>query len=143
MTEYKKNTTQKPRRILFLCVANAARSQMAEGLARALLPDGVTVASAGSNPGRVDPRAIAVMEELGIDIRQHHSKSVETLDVSSFDDIVTLCADEVCPVAVGEARRHHWPFADPAAESDGPEDLAPFRKARDGIRERIEKQFGE
>lgn len=126
--------------ILFLCVANSARSQMAEGLARSMLPD-VRVQSAGSLPSKVNPYAVEVMRELGIDLGSHHSKSVDTIDPATVDTVITLCAEEVCPVLLGQARRFHWPVADPA--SDDPERtrdelLARFRTARDQIRGRIE-----
>ena len=128
------------RRILFLCVANSARSQMAEGLARALLGNGVEVLSAGSRPSKVNPYAIEAMAELGIDISAHRSKSVEEVDATGLDAVVTLCAEEVCPVLPGRVRRLHWPIADPASSDPGlsPEDMrARFRSARDAIRERI------
>lgn len=129
------------RSILFLCVANSARSQMAEGLARQLFGDQVTVRSAGSEPSRVNPFAIEVMREIGVDIADQRSKAVTAIDPATVDTVITLCAEEVCPVFLGRARRLHWPIADPA--SDDPalsrEDLlARFRAARDAIRERIE-----
>jgi thioredoxin type arsenate reductase len=127
-------------KILFLCVANSARSQMAEGLARQLLHGRAEVASAGSKPTRVNPLAIQVMHEAGIDITQHQSKSVEDIKASDFDLVVTLCADEVCPVLPGKVRRLHWPIADPAAvdaAADPGGALTAFRSARDQIRERL------
>lgn len=128
------------RSVLFLCVANSARSQMAEGLARHLLGDRVRVQSAGSRPSRVNPYAIEVMSELGIDLGAHTSKSVDDVDPSTVDTVVTLCAEEVCPVFLGGARRLHWPIADPA--SDDPsltreQMLDRFRTARDQIRARL------
>jgi arsenate reductase len=131
--------------ILFLCVANSARSQMAEGLARARFGDRVRVASAGSKPSRVNPYAIEVMKEVGIDLTTHHSKSVDTIDPASVDTVITLCAEEVCPVFLGKARRLHWPIPDPA--SDDPtlsrdELLARFRTARDTIRGMLERFDG-
>jgi arsenate reductase (thioredoxin) len=128
------------RRILFLCVANSARSQMAEGLARALLGDRVEVQSAGSRPSKVNPYAIEVMAELGIDISAHRSKSVEEIDSAELDAVITLCAEEVCPILPGRVRRFHWPIPDPASSEPGlsPADLrARFRTARDQIRERL------
>lgn len=101
--------------VLFLCVANSARSQLAEGLARARFGDRVRVQSAGSRPSRVHPCAIAVMAERGIDLASHTSKSVESIDPASVDLVVTLCAEEVCPVYLGAAPRLHWPIDDPAA----------------------------
>lgn len=100
--------------LLFLCVANSARSQMAEGLARARFGDRVRIQSAGSMPSRVNPYAIEVMRERGIDLGTHASKSVETIDPSTVDTVITLCAEEVCPVFLGAARRLHWPIEDPA-----------------------------
>jgi len=127
--------------ILFLCVANSARSQMAEGLARKVLGPGVRVASAGSKPSRVNPYAIEVMREVGIDLTTHHSKSVDAVDPATVDTVITLCAEEVCPVFLGKAKRLHWPIPDPA--SDDPalsrdELLARFRTARDTIRGKLE-----
>ena len=126
--------------ILFLCVANSARSQMAEGLARDLFGDAVRVQSAGSKPSRVNPVAIEAMSELGIDLSGHTSKSVETIDPASVDLVITLCAEEVCPVFLSDATRLHWPFADPDRKHEDLTDdarLAHFRATRDLIRERL------
>lgn len=132
----------RPRHILFLCVANSARSQMAEGIARFLAPPGVTVSSAGSEPSSVRPLAIQVLEEIGIDISGHKSKGLEAVGASSVDAVITLCAEEVCPVFLGKAVRLHWGLPDPAGES-GSEDrkLAAFRKVRDELRRRLELMF--
>ena len=121
-------------RLLFLSVANSAHSQMAEGLARALLPDSVQVTSAGSAPGRLHPLAVAAMAESGIDIADHVLKPRDAVAPETADLIVTLCADEVCPVVPATVRRLHWPIPDPATA----EDIAAFRAARDTIRARIE-----
>jgi len=134
-------TDAQPRGILFLCVANSARSQMAEGLAQALLPNEIAVASAGSQPGRVDPRAIQVLTEIGIDIGHHHSKRVDDVALEDFDHIVTLCAEAVCPVAIGTFHREHWPLPDPVAATEGPDDLEPFRRVRDRLRELILERY--
>lgn len=123
--------------VLFLCVANSARSQMAEGLARMLLGDRVPVQSAGSEPSHVNPYAIEVMREVGVDLETHHSKSVQTIDASQVGTVITLCAEEVCPVFLGKARRLHWPIPDPASKDPSisrEEMLARFRTARDTIR---------
>jgi len=133
--------TQPKTSILFLCVANSARSQMAEGLGHVILGDRVRVQSAGSKPSRVNPYAIEVMTEQGIDLTTHESKPVDTIDPKTVDIVVTLCAEEVCPVFLGKVKRFHWPIPDPA--SDDPalsrEDmLARFRTARDAIRGMIE-----
>jgi arsenate reductase (thioredoxin) len=130
------------KKILFLCVANSARSQMAEGLARDLFGSDAEVMSAGSQPSRVNPLAIEAMDELGIDIRSHHSKSVATLDAGAFDLVITLCADEVCPVLPGTVQRLHWPIPDPAAVDatvDRAAALQAFRAARDELRARLQQ----
>lgn len=128
------------RSILFLCVANSARSQMAEGLARHRFGDRVRVQSAGSQPSHVNPYAIEVMGELGIDLSTHTSKSVATIDPASVDLVVTLCAEEVCPVFLGAVTRLHWPIPDPASNNPlrtREELLARFRAARDAIAVRL------
>ena len=94
---------KRPRHILFLCVANSARSQMAEGIARSLAPPGVKVSSAGSSPASVRPQAIQVLKEIGIDISGHQSKGLDSIDAGSVDAVITLCAEEVCPVFLGKA----------------------------------------
>ncbi len=125
--------------LLFLCVGNSARSQMAEGLARARYGPSVTVQSAGSAPSRVHPLAIRAMAEIGIDITRYRSKSVEEIDPGTVDVVITLCAEEVCPVFLGKAQRLHWPLPDPvAAEGTGEERLAGFREVRDEIGRRLE-----
>ena len=131
------------RGLLFLCVANSSRSQMAEGLARERFGGRVRVASAGSVPATVNPLAIAALDEVGIDISGHRSKSVETIDRASVDLVVTLCAEEVCPAFPGSARRLHWPLPDPAggAGSDA-EKLDGFRAVRDEIARRLETLDG-
>lgn len=128
--------------LLFLCVANSVRSQMAEGLAKAVAPTGVAVLSAGSAPYKVHPMAVKVMAELGIDISGNQSKSVESIDMDLVDTVVTLCADEVCPYFPGKVRRIHWPLPDPAgwAEDDGAK-IQKFRTVRDEIRNRVERLF--
>lgn len=94
-------------RLLFLCVANSARSQMAEGLARALLPADVEVASAGSAPAGLNPLAVAAMAERGIDITGQRSKAVGEVAPETADLIVTLWAEEVCPIAPARVQRRH------------------------------------
>lgn len=128
--------------VLFLCVANSARSQMAEGLARRRFGDTVRVQSAGSQPTRVNPLAVEAMDELGIDIRGQRSKSVDAIDPASVDLVITLCAEEVCPLFLGEAPKLHWPLEDP---DRGDEDLtherrlAHFRATRDEIASRLDE----
>lgn len=128
------------RSILFLCVANSARSQMAEGLARKRFGARVAVQSAGSEPSRVNPYAVEVMAEVGVDLGTHHSKSVQSIDPAGVGTVITLCAEEVCPVFLGAARRLHWPVADPATKDTTlprAEMLARFRTARDAIDARL------
>ena len=129
------------RSVLFLCVANSARSQMAEGLARKRFGDRVRVQSAGSEPSTVNPYAFEVMAEVGVDLRTHHSKSVQTIDPATVDTVITLCAEEVCPVFLGQARRLHWPITDPASKDavlPREEMLQRFRTARDVIQHKLE-----
>ena len=124
--------------ILFLCVANSARSQMAEGLARALLPPEVKIWSAGSRPTSVRPEAIAVLKEIGIDISQHRSKAVAEIPAAAVDTVITLCSEEECPLFLGKATRLHWGLPDPAAVAGSEaERLASFRQVRDELRKRI------
>ena len=128
-------------RVLFLCVANSARSQMAEGLARDLFGDQVRVQSAGSSPSRVNPFAIEAMKELGIDLSTHRSTSVEDVAPQSVDLVITLCAEEVCPAFLSDAQRMHWPLRDPDRKDEeltASERLEHFRVARDQLRARLE-----
>lgn len=126
-------------KLVFLCVANSARSQMAEGLARHLFGKRIHVQSAGSQPTRVNPHAIAVMAEIGIDILTQTSKSIDAIDVEHADLVITLCADEVCPVVPGKVERLHWPLPDPvAAPADRMVDA--FRSVRDELRRRLEQE---
>jgi arsenate reductase (thioredoxin) len=127
---------------LFLCVANSARSQMAEGLARMLFSDRVLVQSAGSEPSTVNPYAVEVMRELGIDLTTHHSKSVQSIDPATVHTVITLCAEEVCPLFLAQARRLHWPIPDPASQDPSiPREqmLSRFRATRDNIRDKLER----
>ncbi|MGE3759769.1 MAG: arsenate reductase ArsC [Pseudobdellovibrionaceae bacterium] len=131
--------------ILFMCVANSARSQLAEGLARQTFPD-AKIMSAGSHPGKLNPVAVTVMNEIEIDISKHYSKSIDDLPpkfVDHLDYIITVCAEEVCPTVVAKnAKRLHWPFPDPA--SKGPvsqiELLLRFREVRNNIQKKL-KEF--
>ena len=96
---------RRPCGLLFLCVANSARSQMAEGIARSMAPEGVTVWSAGSKPTQVRPEAKIVLEEIGIDISAHRSKAVSEIPTDQVDTVITLCGEEECPVFLGQATR--------------------------------------
>jgi len=133
---------KRPRHILFLCVANSARSQMAEGIARSLAPPEVTVSSAGSSPASVRPQAIRVLEEIGIDISDHRPKGLDSIDAASVDTVITLCAEEVCPVFLGKAGRIHWGLPDPAAVTGTEETrLNAFRSVRDELHRRLKVLF--
>ena len=130
------------RHILFLCVANSARSQMAEGIARRLAPERVRVSSAGSMPTSVRPQAAAVLREIGIDIGDQRSKSVDDVE-GLVDVVITLCAEEVCPVWLGSAERLHWALPDPAAvEGTEEQKLEAFRAVRDELLRRLGVFFG-
>ena len=127
--------------ILFMCVANSARSQMAEGLARKQFGQRARVESAGSKPSHVNPTAIAVMKEIGIDLSSHRSKSCDDLSadfLDKLDYVITLCAEEVCPILSSPAKKLHWPFPDPAAEGlDENTKRRRFQETRDGLSQKI------
>jgi arsenate reductase len=128
-------------RVLVLCTHNAARSQMAEGLLRAMAGDRFEVASAGTEATRVHPLAIRAMEERGIDLRSHTSKAVDRLAAEPWDVVITVCdaARERCPVFPGRTTRVHWSFEDPSAAVGSEEErLAVFRRVRDAIAARLE-----
>lgn len=128
-------------RVLFLCTGNSARSQMAEGLVRHFLGDRWEPYSAGTHPtGYVHPLAIRAMAELGIDISDQRSKSVEELRDQQFDVVITLCdsAARECPAWLGPGRAIHMGFPDPAQADGITEDrLDAFRRVRDAIRGRV------
>mgnify|MGYP003876906085 CR=1 FL=1 len=132
-------------KVLFLCVANSARSQMAEGLLRYFYGDRFEVFSAGAKETFVHPLAIEVMREIGIDISHHKSKLVSEFLFQSFDYVITLCGDyskEMCPVFIGEVKKGklHWNFPDPVeAEGTLEEKLDFFRKVRDDIKKKIDE----
>jgi arsenate reductase len=125
------------KRVLILCTGNSARSQMAEGLLRHDAGDRFDVFSAGTQPSRVRPEAIAVMRELGIDISDHRSKGIDEFGSQSFDYVLTVCdnANETCPIFPGHGMRIHRNFDDPAAaRGTNEERLAVFRRVRDELR---------
>jgi arsenate reductase len=134
----------RPRHILFLCVANSARSQMAEGIARSLAPEGVRVSSAGSAPSGVRPQTVQAMKEIGIDISRHRSKGLDSIDTSTVDAVFTLCAEEVCPCFPGKVLRIHWGLPDPAASTgDDNAVLDAFRRVRDELERRLHLLFAD
>jgi arsenate reductase len=115
---------------------------MAEGIARSFAPASVKISSAGSRPSRLNPVAVKALAEVGIDIRQHFSKSVDDVPPGDVDAVVTLCAEEVCPVFLGKALRVHWGLPDPAgAGNTDEEQLQAFRKVRDELRRRLARVF--
>ncbi|MCM8765830.1 MAG: arsenate reductase ArsC [Candidatus Omnitrophica bacterium] len=127
-------------KVLFLCTGNSARSQMAEGFLRHMAGDRFEVFSAGVKPTQVNPLAIKVMAEVGIDISKHRSKSVSEFIGQNFDYVITVCdnAKQTCPVFPGKYEKIHWSLEDPAqAQGTEEEKLAVFMKVRDKILENI------
>ena len=128
--------------VLFLCTGNSCRSQMAEGLLRHLAGDRFEVASAGTHPAGLNPGAVAVMQEIGIDISSHRSKRVDEYMDTRFDYVITVCdrAKETCPVFPAALSQLHWSFEDPAAAQGSAEERrAVFHRVRDEIAERIRR----
>lgn len=140
------------KKVLFLCTGNACRSQMAEGWARHLFSESLEAWSAGVSPYRLDPRAVTVMAEAGVDISRQRAKHAVSLLDRTFDLVVTVCdnAAEFCPVFPGEARVIHHGFDDPprlalTAQTEA-EALAHYRRVRDEIKRYVEtlpQQFEE
>jgi len=115
---------------------------MAEGIARSLAPEGIRILSAGSHPTQVRPEAITVLKEIGIDISGHRAKNVSEIPPSAIDTVITLCAEEECPVFLGEAKRLHWGLPDPAAVKGSEQGrLDAFRKTRDELKRRLDVFF--
>jgi arsenate reductase len=132
------------KRVLFLCTGNSVRSQMAEGLLRHMAGNRFEVFSAGIKPSSINPYAIKVMAEIGIDISNQYSKNVSQFLAESFDYIITLCdnAKQTCPFFPGKAVRLHWDLPDPAdAKGNEEEILTVFRKIRDEIKDKITNQL--
>jgi len=133
------------KKILFICTHNSARSQIAEGLMNTYHGDDYTAWSAGTEPTQVNPYAIKVMEEVGIDVASHHSKSLEPFLEQDFDYVITVCdhANEACPFFAGGKKRIHEGFQDPSV-IEGPAEakLAGFRRTRDEIGAWIKEEFG-
>ena len=130
-------STTKPT-VLILCTGNSCRSHLAEGILRAVAGDFLDVQSAGSKPaGYVHPLAVVALQEIGIDIAAHRSKSMNEFLQQPVETVITVCgnADQACPIFPGQVNRHHWPFEDPAhATGTDAEKLAVFRRVRDEIR---------
>ena len=128
-------------RVLILCTGNSARSQMAEGLLRHDAGNTYEVSSAGTKPTHVRTEAITVMQEVGIDISGHRSKSVDEFEGQDFDYVITVCdnAKESCPIFPAKTKRIHWSIEDPAAvQGSEAERLAAFRRVRDELRTRLQ-----
>jgi len=126
--------------LYFLCTGNSCRSQMAEGFAQALAPADWTIASAGVETHGLNPLAVKVMAEIGIDISQHTSKLIDTAYLNSSDVVVTLCGDarDKCPMTPPTVERRHWPLRDPAqATGNETAQLVVFRQVRDEIKGRV------
>ncbi|WP_141732852.1 arsenate reductase ArsC [Oligoflexus tunisiensis] len=132
-------------KILFMCVANSARSQLAEGAAKKIFSDAVRIESAGSNPSLVNPYAVQVLQEFGANTRNLRSKRVEDLPADFLNDldfVITLCAEEVCPTLLSQAKKLHWPLPDPAGQpGDDAEQLERFRGTLGQVKARLE-EFG-
>ena len=122
------------KRVLFLCTGNSARSQMAEGFARALGADAIEARSAGLDPKGIHPLTPKAMAEKGIDLTMHSSKGFHIADAAGADLVITLCgnADQRCPVLPGRVKRLHWALDDPAAAT-GEDAIEVFRRVRDEI----------
>ena len=136
----------KKKKLLFLCTENSCRSQMAEGILRHLRGNEFEVESAGTRSSVVNPMAIKVMAEIGIDISGHRSKPIQEFQGVNFDFVITTCdaARETCPVFPGIARHLQWSFSDPAdARGSEEETLSAFRKVRDEIKLRIQEEFSQ
>jgi arsenate reductase (thioredoxin) len=130
--------------VLFLCTHNSARSQMAEGLLRALGGERFEAFSAGTEATHVRPLAIRAMAELGIDISDQASKTLDRYLEQPFDAVITVCdqANEACPLFFGAERRLHWSFPDPSqAKGDETQQLAAYQQVRDAIRAHIERDL--
>jgi len=127
--------------LLFLCTGNSCRSQIAEGLAKQFAPSGWHIESAGIEVHGKNPRAITVMQEVGVDISGQESTQLTVAMLQRADYLVTVCghADEHCPVVPAGTRREHWPLSDPARATGSEEDIMEaFRATRDEVRERVQ-----
>ena len=127
--------------VLIICSGNVARSQMAEGLLRHQAGDRFEVFSAGLHPSYVRPHAIKVMREIGIDISNHRSKSVDEFAGNEMDYVITVCdhAAQRCPHLQAKVKRIHWSIADPVAPGGEEAQLAMFRLVRDDLQQRLQQ----
>jgi arsenate reductase len=132
------------KRVLFLCTANSCRSQMAEGIVNYFFGNKIAAFSAGTEATAVNPTAIEVMKEIGIDISRQQSKNLSVFDGQTFDYVITLCgsANETCPLYVGGTKKIHIGFDDPAiAKGTKKEVFCEFRRVRDKIKEKLTAFF--
>lgn len=128
------------RRVLILCTGNSARSQMAEGLLRQMGGERFEAFSAGVEPSFVRPQAIQVMQEIGVDISSHRSKSVDEFVDQRIDYVITVCdhANQRCPIFPAQVKRIHWSIDDPVTPGSETEHLQAFRRARDELKQRLQ-----
>lgn len=132
------------KRVLFLCTANSSRSQMAEGIINHFLGDKIVAFSAGTEASFINPTAIEVMKEIGIDISKQQSKNLSVFDGQTFDYVITLCgsANETCPLYIGGTKKTHIGFDDPAkAQGTKEKVLREFRRVRDEIKKKLTTFF--
>jgi len=132
------------KKVLFLCTHNSCRSQMAEGIVNHFLGDRLQAFSAGTEATSVNPRAIEVLKEIGIDISGHRSKTRDEFAGEGFDYVITLCGDanETCPLFFGGVERLPLGFPDPSrAQGSDEEIMAEFRRVRDEIKDRMLEFF--
>jgi arsenate reductase (thioredoxin) len=132
------------KRVLFLCTANSCRSQMAEGIVNHFFGDWIEAFSAGTEATFVQPRAIAVMKEIGIDISRHQSKDIKAFDGQNFDYVITLfgSANETCPLYIGGTKKMRIGFDDPAAATGSGENiLREFHRVRGEVKEKLTAFF--
>ena len=132
------------KRVLFLCTANSCRSQMAEGIVNHFWKDRLEALSAGTQASFVNPLAIEVMKEIGVDIAKHRSKNLSEFDGQNFDHVITLCGDanETCPLYIGTTKKMHIGFDDPAKATGSAEDVRrEFRRVRDEVIDQLAQYF--
>lgn len=133
----------RPRNIVFLCVANSSRSQMAEAIARALAGPSVRVMSAGTRPAPVHPMAIEALAELGIDISKNSSRGLDEIPAGDVDVVITLCGEDIGAAFPGNSQRIHWPLPDPTEATGSEADrMEAFRRVRDELMRRLAVALG-
>jgi arsenate reductase len=144
--EKERPMTPAPKTVLFLCTGNSCRSQMAEGIVNHDFAGYIEAFSAGTEPHGLNPKAVEVMAEIGIDISSHESEHIDRYTGQNFDFVISLCddAEEQCPVFFGGVERLHMPFDDPPRATGSQEDvMAVYRRVRDEIRTQLGEIFTE